>query len=84
MERRLGFIGIIIQDRHAVADDVNHLLSEHAGIIMARTGLPNTPGSCSVITLIVQASTDEVGALTGKLGRLKGVLVKSGLSKISV
>jgi putative iron-only hydrogenase system regulator len=46
-------------------------------------GMPYARKSCCVITLIVDASTDELGALTGKLGALQGVSVKSGLGKQS-
>ena len=46
-------------------------------------GLPHLEENrIAVITLIVQATTDELGGLTGKLGRIQGVSVKSGLTKI--
>lgn len=80
MNRRIGFIGIIIEKRDCV-DEVNHLISESADIILARVGLPQRERGVSVITLVVEATTDEVGVLTGRLGRIKGVSVKSGLAK---
>jgi aspartate ammonia-lyase len=46
-------------------------------------GLPRLQdGTLSIITLIVRATTDELGALTGRLGSLPGVSVKSALAKI--
>ncbi len=81
MEKRLGFIGIIIEDREENAPEVNDLLGDFGGIIVARMGVPYEKRSCSAITLIVDASTDELGVLTGKLGNLPGVSVKSMLSK---
>lgn len=83
MEKRLGFVGIIVGDRKKDAHQVNDLLSEHGDIIVARVGLPYRERKCSVITLIVDATTDELGALTGKLGALQGVSVKSALTKQS-
>ena len=83
MEKRLGFVGIIVEDRKKAAHKVNDLLSAHGDIIVARVGLPYRERKCSVITLIVDASTDELGALTGKLGALEGVSVKSALTKQS-
>ncbi|MFO7937981.1 MAG: CopG family transcriptional regulator [Kiritimatiellia bacterium] len=80
MNRRIGFIGIIIEDRECVAT-VNDLLSESSSIILARVGLPQRERGVSVITLVVEATTDEVGLLTGRLGAIKGISVKSGLSK---
>lgn len=79
--KRLGFVGIIIEDREQCAAKVNRVLSEFATLIRARTGLPNARGHTSVITLVIDASTDEVGTLTGKLGAIPGVSVKSGLAK---
>lgn len=81
MGKRLGFVGIIIEDRKTAAHQVNDLLSEHGDIIVARVGIPYKERHCSVITLIVDATTDELGALTGKLGAVHGVSVKSALTK---
>ncbi len=83
MSKRVGFVGIIIEDRKRAAHMVNDLLSEFGDIIIARVGLPYRERHCSVITLIVDATTDELGALTGKLGALEGVSVKSALTKVS-
>jgi putative iron-only hydrogenase system regulator len=81
MEKRLGFVGIIIEKRDANAAAVNDLLGKFGGLIVARTGVPYEKRACSAITLIVDATTDELGVLTGKLGSLPGVSVKSMLSK---
>ncbi len=79
--KRLGFIGIIIDDREKCAATVNEILSQHAELILARTGLPNAKGNTSIITLVIDATTDELGVLTGKLGNISGISVKSGLAK---
>ncbi len=78
--KRLGVIGIVVEDRQAVPM-VNDILSRHAPIIIGRMGLPYREKELSVISLIVDGSTDEIGALTGKLGNLSGVTVKSALAK---
>lgn len=62
-------------------DAVNHLISESSDIILARVGLPQRERGVAVITLVVEATTDEMGLLTGRLGSVEGVSVKSGLSK---
>ena len=81
MEKRLGFIGIILKNRKESADAVNHLLSEYGSVIVARTGVPYKEKEVSVISLIIDATSDELGALTGKLGTIQGISVKSGLHK---
>ncbi|HNX53374.1 MAG TPA: iron-only hydrogenase system regulator [Pontiellaceae bacterium] len=81
MQKRLGFIGIIIENREANAAAVNELLGDFGDIIVARMGVPYEKRACSAITLIVDTTTDELGMLTGKLGALPGISVKSMLSK---
>ena len=81
MESRLGFVGLIIEDREKNAAHVNALLSEFGDIILARTGVPCPKRNCSAITLVIDATTNQLGSLTGRLGRVDGVSVKSMLSK---
>lgn len=81
MDTRIGFVGIIVSDREQAAAPVNRVLSEHAELILARVGLPCRERKVSVITLVVEATTDELGRLTGQLGLIPGVSVKSGLAK---
>ena len=81
MLKRLGFVGIIVEDREKKAREVNDVLSDNGDIIAARMGVPYASKNCFVITLIVDATTDELGAFTGRLGRIEGVTVKSALSK---
>lgn len=77
MVKRIGIIGIIIKDRNTAAAMVNTILSDHGEIIVGRMGLPFKERGINIIDLIIEATTDEVGALTGKLGMLEGVQVKS-------
>ena len=79
--KRLGFVGIIIEDRKKSAPLVNKVLSDHGDDILARVGLPHKERKCHVITLTVDMTTDDLGALTGKLGAITGVTVRSALAK---
>lgn len=83
MDKRVGFVGIIVEERKKAAHEVNELLSEYGDMIVARVGMPYKERKCCVITLIVDATTDQLGSLTGKLGALDGVSVKSALTKAS-
>lgn len=82
MSKRIGTITIIITNRTAQASHVNAILGGYGDAIIGRMGLPYTPKGLHIIALIVHASTDEIGALTGKLGALEGVQVKSALTKV--
>ena len=81
MEKRIGFVGIIIENRIDHAEAINQALSEFGKIIVVRTGVPNVRARWSVITLVEDATTEEIGALTGRLGMIEGVSVKSALAK---
>ena len=81
MNKRLGFVGVIVARRELAGHAVNEVLSRFGGLILARTGLPCRHRRESVITLVVEATTDELGALTGALGQIAGVTVKSALAK---
>ena len=76
--KRLGFVGIVIEER-AMAAKVNEILSAFGGIIRGRLGVPDPQTGNGVISLIVEGSTDPLGAMTGRLGTLSGVTVKSAL-----
>jgi len=80
MIKRLGVIGIVIENRQVVPQ-VNAILSDHADMIIGRMGLPHQEKDVSIIALIVDGTTDQVGSMTGKLGNLKNVTVKSALTK---
>ncbi|MCC5912385.1 MAG: iron-only hydrogenase system regulator [Clostridiaceae bacterium] len=78
MESRIGVVAIIVENRESV-DMVNKLLSSYGDIIVGRMGVPYKEKKLSVISTIVDGTTDQIGAMTGKLGRLQGVSVKSAL-----
>lgn len=76
MEKRIGTITVMIRDRQSV-EAVQQILSSLHMIILARQGLNLEHENMQIVTLIVKASQDEINTLTGKLGQLKNVNVKS-------
>lgn len=80
MQKRLGVVGIVVEDLNA-AEEVNAILHEFARIIVGRMGLPYRERGVSVISLIVDGATDEISALTGRLGRVPQVSAKTALTK---
>jgi putative iron-only hydrogenase system regulator len=80
--RNVGVVAIIVKNRTDAAPAVNDILTKFGDIIIGRLGIPYHERGLSIITLIVDATTDEIGALTGKLGMIKEVTVKSTLTKV--
>ena len=79
MEKRIGAVIIEIIKREN-APQVNLVISRHSEIILGRQGLPRSNKN-SIISLILDGTTDEIGSLTGQLGRIDGIEVKSALLK---
>ena len=76
MEKRIGTVIIYVGDRQA-APQLNEVLSRHADIIICRQGFPR---ECySLISVVFEGTTDRIGSLTGQLGRVEGIEVKSAL-----
>lgn len=78
-EIRLGFVGIVVEDRENI-DQVNRVLSQYGDMIRGRIGVPSQEDQTAVIGLIVQGSNDRVGAMTGRLGNIPGMTVKSAMT----
>lgn len=80
MKKRLGVVGIVVEDL-AAAPEVNAILHESAAVIVGRMGIPYRERGVSIVSLIVDGTTDELSALTGKLGRVPGIAVKTALTR---
>jgi putative iron-only hydrogenase system regulator len=82
MKQKVGIVGIIVGNRRKNASVVNKILSEHSEIIIGRMGIPQKDTDTGLISLFVEGDTDKIGSLTGKLGMIKEVTVKSLLIPI--
>lgn len=80
MERRLGGALILVENKESVAK-LNQILTTHANVIIGRQGIPLMDRGVSIISLVLQGSSDEISALTGPIGKLDGVQVKSIMMK---
>ncbi|MFA6737012.1 MAG: TM1266 family iron-only hydrogenase system putative regulator [Saccharofermentanales bacterium] len=79
-ENRLGVVGIILESPDENVTRVNDILHDFAGIIVGRMGIPYRQRGVAVIALTVDGTTDEIGAMTGKIGQIKDVTVKTALA----
>lgn len=79
MEKRIGTVLILIESRENVSL-LNDIISNHSEIVIGRQGLPRT-NELGIISLVLEGTTDQIGSLTGQLGRLTGIRLKSVLLK---
>ncbi len=80
MDNRLAVIGIVIMRRSDAAKKVNIVLSDFGEMIVGRMGVPHKERGLSVIALIFDGTNDDLGALTGRIGNIEGVKVKSAVT----
>lgn len=79
MEKRIAVIGIIVENTQSV-EKLNSLLHDFADIIVGRMGLPYRERNLSIVSLAVDASQDVISELTGKIGKIDGISVKTAYS----
>ena len=80
-ETRVAVMGIIVENRDSVSA-LNQLLHEYGGYIIGRMGIPYKEKGVSIISVAIDAPQDVTAALSGKIGRLDGVSVKTAYSNV--
>ncbi|MDE5854275.1 MAG: iron-only hydrogenase system regulator [Ruminococcus sp.] len=79
-EKRIAVVAIVVDDPETSAE-VNSVLHGYNEIIIGRMGIPYRERGISLISIAVDASPDKISSLTGRLGRISGVSVKTAISK---
>ena len=81
MQTRVAIIGIIVENSDSV-EELNSILHEYGSYIISRMGLPYREKNINIISIAIDAPTDVINALTGKIGNLNGISTKTAFSKI--
>lgn len=81
METRVAIMGIIVQDTGSV-DRLNDILHDYAQYIIGRMGIPYKAKDINVISIALDAPQDIISALSGKVGALEGISVKTAYSNV--
>lgn len=82
METRIALIGIIVENKDSI-EKLNSILNEYGDYIIGRMGIPHQKRKISVISIVIDAPGDVISALSGKLGMLPNINVKTVYSKMS-
>lgn len=78
--KRIALAGIIVEKTEA-AEDVNRILHDFSEWVVGRMGIPYRSRGVSIISIVLDAPQHVLSALSGKLGMLDGVSVKTVCSK---
>lgn len=81
---KLGVVGIIIEGDRKIATSVNGILSDYGDLIIGRMGIPNREDEIYLISVAVKGTAERISAMTGKIGRLGGVKIKSAVSDVDI
>lgn len=73
---RIALVAVIVEDRNSIAE-MNALLHEFAPFIIGRMGIPYRAKDLALVSVAMDAPTETINALCGRLGRLHGIKAKA-------
>ena len=79
-ETRIALIGIIIEEEKGITP-TNQLLHEYRDYIVGRMGIPYREKEINIISIVLDAPENTISTLSGKLGMIEGISVKSLFAK---
>jgi putative iron-only hydrogenase system regulator len=83
METRVAQLGIVVENPDSV-EQLNGILHQYGSYIIGRMGIPYHKRKISIISVVLDAPTDVISSLSGKVGMLPGVTAKAVYSKLPV
>ena len=81
MENRVAVISIIVE-KNGDIEALNLLLHEYGAYIVGRMGIPYRKRGINIISVVVDAPQNEIASLSGKIGNLPDVNVKTAYSNV--
>lgn len=82
METRVAVVGIIVEKNDS-AEMINEILHEYGRYIVGRMGIPYRERNIFIISVVADAPQSVISAMTGKIGLVDGVNVKTAYSALT-
>lgn len=82
MKTRVAVMGIIVEDMESVAQ-LNELLHTYGKYIIGRMGIPYREKGINIVSIAIDAPQDTISALSGRIGNLPGISVKTAYSNVT-
>ena len=79
MENRIAVMGIIVEDVDSV-EALNSVLHDYGAYIIGRMGIPYRDRGLNIVSIAIDAPQDVIAALSGKIGNIEGISVKTAYS----
>ncbi len=80
MDKIVASVSIIVEDAER-ASEINDILHTASEYIVGRMGIPYREKNISIISVVMDAPQDVISNVSGRLGRLSGVTVKTAYAK---
>ena len=81
MAKRVAVMSIIVENPESV-EALNGILHENGDFIIGRMGMPYRERGINIISIAMDAPQDTISAMSGKIGSLPGVSVKTAYSSV--
>ena len=81
MENRVAVLSLIVENPDTV-EALNRLLHTYGDYIIGRLGIPYRKKNINLISIAMDAPEDVISALSGQIGNLDGVSVKTACSGV--
>ena len=81
MQTRVAVMGIVVENPDSV-ERLNTLLHEYGSYIIGRMGIPYRARNINIVSIAIDAPQDVISALSGKIGNLDGISVKTAYSNV--
>ena len=81
METRVAVMSIIVENSEMV-EKLNAILHTYGEYIIGRMGIPYRKRKVNIIAIALDAPQNTISALSGKIGSLQGVQVKTAYSGV--
>lgn len=82
METRIAVMSIIVENPESV-ELLNAILHDYGNYIIGRMGIPYRKRGVNIISIAIDAPQNTISALSGKVGKLEGVTVKTAFSSVT-
>ncbi len=81
MDTRVAMISIVVEKTGHI-EELNRILHEYSSYIIGRMGVPYPKREISLISVAMDAPSDQISAMTGKIGMLDGITSKALYAKL--
>ena len=82
MENRVAVMSIIVENADTV-ERLNSILHDYGSYIIGRMGIPYRARNINIISIALDAPQNVISTLSGKIGQLDGISVKTAFSGVS-